>query len=57
MLKALLVLGIFQFLSRLSGHVGKQLDKGAKLNLKTFDVTDWKINFSINKNILTMCRS
>ena len=40
-LKALFVLNIFQFLSRLFGHVEKQLDKKNKVEFKTFDVTTW----------------
>ena len=26
------------------GHVGKRLDKKAKVNFNTFEVTDWKTN-------------
>ena len=40
MLKALFVLKIFKFLSRHFGHVGKQLDKKAKVNSQIYDVTD-----------------
>ena len=41
MLKALSVLEIFTFFSRLFGYVGKQLDK---VNFKIYDVTDWATN-------------
>ena len=40
-LKALFVLNIFQFLSRLFDHVEKQLDKKNKVEFKIFDVTTW----------------
>ena len=32
------------FCPDLLGNVGKRLDKKAKVNFKTFEVTDWKIN-------------
>ena len=41
MLKAILVLEIFTFLSRLFVYVGKQVGKKAKINFKTYGVTDW----------------
>ena len=31
-------------MSRPFGHVEKQLDKKAKVNFKTYDVTNWEIN-------------
>ena len=40
-LKALFVLNIFQFLSRLFDHVEKQLDKKNKVEFKISDVTTW----------------
>ena len=44
MLKALFVIEIFKFLSRLLGHVEKSLDKKAMVTLKIYDVTDWTTN-------------
>ena len=44
MLKDLSVLMVFKFLSRLFGHVGKQVDKKPRINFKIYDVTDWQIN-------------
>ena len=44
MSKALFVLEIFSFLSRLFGYAEKQLDKKAKFNFKIYDVTDWTRN-------------
>ena len=41
-LKALFVLEIF--LPRLFSHVEKRFDKKAKVNFKTYDVTDWTTN-------------
>ena len=41
MLKALLVLEIFKFLSWLFGYVEKRLDKKAKVNFKNYDVIGW----------------
>ena len=41
MSKALFVLKIFPFLSRLFGYVEKRLDKIAMVNFKVYDVTDW----------------
>ena len=41
MLKALFILVIFTFLSRLFDYVEKRIDKKAKINLKLYDVTDW----------------
>ena len=31
-----------KFCSEISGHVGKRLDKKAKVNFKTCKVTNWK---------------
>ena len=42
MSKALSVFKIFKFLFRLFAHIGKRLDKKVKVNLKIYDVTDWK---------------
>ena len=39
-LKVLFVLKMFIFLSSLFGYVDKQLDKKAKVNFKTYRVTD-----------------
>ena len=39
-LKALFVLKIFTFFSRLFGHVGKFLDKKTKVDFKIYDVAD-----------------
>ena len=44
MLKALLFLKIFTFLSRLFGYVEKRLDKKAKVNFKIYGFTDWTTN-------------
>ena len=41
MLKALFVLQIFTFLSRLFSYVEKRLDKKATVDFKIYDVTDW----------------
>ena len=41
MLKALFVLQIFTFLSRLFSYVEKRLDKKAMVDFKIYDVTDW----------------
>ena len=40
MLKALFVLDIFTFLSRVFGYVEKRLDKKAMVNYEIYDVTD-----------------
>ena len=48
--KALFVLKIFKFLSKLYDHVAKQLDQKDKINLKFYDVTAWLIN-SCNTHI------
>ena len=40
-LKALLLLKIFTFLSWLSGLAGQRLEKKAKVNFEIYDVTDW----------------
>ena len=40
MLKALFVLKMFKFSSRLFGHVRKWLDKRAKVNFKIYNVSD-----------------
>ena len=44
MLKALFVLEISKFLSRLFGYVGNGLNKKAKVSFKLYDVTDWTTN-------------
>ena len=44
MLKALFVLEICMFLSWLFGYWEKQLDKEAKVNFETYDITDWTAN-------------
>ena len=44
MLKALLVLEIFTFLSCVFGYVEKRLDKKAKTNFKINGATDWEAN-------------
>ena len=44
MLKALFVLSVFEFLSLFFGHLRKWLYKKAKVNFKTYDVTDWRTN-------------
>ena len=41
-LKPLFVLKIFKFLSRIFGHVEKQLDQKDKVNFKTSGVATWK---------------
>ena len=43
-LKALFILKIFKFSSRLFGLEGERLDKKAKVNFKIFNVTDWETN-------------
>ena len=48
-LKALFVL--FEFFPDFSGHVGKRLDKKAKVNFKIYDVTGWEIN-NYNKHFI-----
>ena len=42
--KAVLVLKIFKFLSRLIGHIAKRLYKKDKINFKFYDVTTWLTN-------------
>ena len=44
MLKALLVLQIFPFLSWFFRHVSKRLDKKDKIDFKMYDVTHWAVN-------------
>ena len=44
MSKALFVLKIFKFLSRLFGHAAKWLDKKDKVNFKFYDITAWLTN-------------
>ena len=47
MSKALFVLKVFRFLSRLFGHVKKQLDQKDQANVKIYEVTSWeKSNFN-----------
>ena len=41
-LKALLVLKIFNILSWIIWYMGKQLDKKAKINFKIYDVKIWE---------------
>ena len=41
MSKAFFILEIFLFSSLLFGYIEKRLDKKAKVNFKTYDVTDW----------------
>ena len=55
-LKALFVLGIFTFLSRLFGYVRKDLDKKDEVNFKIYDVTDWTTN-DYNKHIVQYLKS
>ena len=44
-LKSAFILNIFQFFyPHTFGHVGKQLDKNAKVNLKICEVTNWEAN-------------
>ena len=50
-LKALFVLEIFTFLSRLFGYVRKDLDKKDEVNFKIYNVTDWTTN-DYNKHIV-----
>ena len=47
-LKALFALEIFKYLFWLFGHVGKQLDKNAKVNFKIRDVTSWVTTTAIH---------
>ena len=42
--KAIFVLKIFKFLSRLFGCVAKRLDKRDQVTFKFYDVTAWLIN-------------
>ena len=44
MLKTLSVLKIFTILSGFFGHVGKWLDKKAKVNFNIYEVIDWTTN-------------
>ena len=43
-LKALFIFEIFQFMFWIFGHVGKRLDKKAKVNFNIYDVTNWVTN-------------
>ena len=43
-LKDLLVLKVFKFLSRFSGDVGKQLEQKRKITFKIYDVTTCETN-------------
>ena len=54
--KALFVLKIFKFLSRLFGHVAKRLDKKDKVNFKFYDVTAW-LTTNFNTHIAQIFRS
>ena len=42
--KALFVLKIFKFFSRLFGHVAERLDKKDKVIFKFYDITAWLTN-------------
>ena len=44
MLKALFVLEILTFFSRLFGYVEKRLDKKVKVNSNIYDISDWTTN-------------
>ena len=44
MVKDLIVLNIFKFLSRLFCHIGKQFNKKVMVDLKIYDVKDWETN-------------
>ena len=55
-LKVLFVLKIFKFLSRLSGHVAKQLDQKDMVNLKFYEVTAWLKN-NCNTHIANISKS
>ena len=44
MLKAIFALPIFTFSPYLFDHVGKWLDKKAKVNIKIYDITGWIVN-------------
>ena len=48
--KALFVLKIFKFLSRLFGPVAKRLDKKDKVNFGFYDVTAW-LTYNCNTHI------
>ena len=50
-LKAIFVLKIFKFLSRLFGHVAKWLDQKDKVSFKFYDVTAWLTITHIFPNI------
>ena len=43
-LKALIVLKIFNFCLDFFIHAGKELDKKAKVNFKIYDIRSWKIH-------------
>ena len=43
-LKATFFLEVFKFFSWLFGYEEKRLDKKAKINFETYDVTDWTTN-------------
>ena len=51
-LKALLVLKIFKFLSWIFGHVKKRVDEKDKVNLKIHDITTW-LTSNCNKYLKT----
>ena len=42
MLKALFILKIFTILFWLFGHVGKRVDEKVKVDLKLYDIIDWR---------------
>ena len=43
-LKARFVLEVFQFLFGIFVHLGKRLDKKAKVNIKIYDIKNWITN-------------
>ena len=49
-LKALFVLEIFTFLSRVFDYTEKWLGKKAMINFKIYDVTDWT-TYNYNTNV------
>ena len=49
--KALLVLKLFKFLSRIFGHVAKRVDQKDKVDFKFYDATPWLTN-SYNTHIV-----
>ena len=43
-LKALVVLKIFKFLSWLLGHIEKRFDSKGKVNFNIYEITTWETN-------------